>query len=205
MGGTPPPRHGAPWIGGTLGYPMAPTVGGCIQPFAPPILGTGPIDFETMSIRFRINNKDKEKFNTIYTTPVFTLWRVSTRERETGQSLVGTMKSLSFALKPVSAWESRSGFPVSWGVAHGNCSGSLSSRPILTRFEVLSSAWNRLSSRGIQSSRRWLSSLVFGRQSVALTAVCGELSWRWLAPRPLWSRSLWACVRSVVLASRACA
>ena len=33
MGGTAPPRHGAPSIGGTLGYPMAPTVWACMQPF----------------------------------------------------------------------------------------------------------------------------------------------------------------------------
>ena len=33
MGGTVPPRHGAPSIGGTLGYPMAPTVWGYKQPF----------------------------------------------------------------------------------------------------------------------------------------------------------------------------
>ena len=68
MGGTAPPRHGAPSIGGTLGYPMAPTVGGCIQPFAPPILRRGHLRSETMSIAFRINNKAKESFNTSYKT-----------------------------------------------------------------------------------------------------------------------------------------
>ena len=73
LGGTVPPRHGAPWIGGTLGYPMAPTVGGCMQPFAPPILGTGPSHSETMSLRFRINYKDKDKFNTVYCTTIFTM------------------------------------------------------------------------------------------------------------------------------------
>ena len=36
LGGAHRPRHGAPSIGGTLGYPMAPTVGGCMQPFGPP-------------------------------------------------------------------------------------------------------------------------------------------------------------------------
>ena len=95
--------------------------------------------------------------------------------------------------------------PYGFGVVHANCSGSLSFWPILTRFEVLSSAWNGLSSRGIQSSRWWLSFLVLGRQSVALTAVCGELSWRWLAPRPLWSEaSVGVCPKRVARVESLC-
>ena len=73
MGGKVPPRHGAPSIGGTLGYPMAPAVGGCIQRLGPPIPGRGPSRPETMCLSFRIKYKDKESLKAIYCTTISSL------------------------------------------------------------------------------------------------------------------------------------